>query len=76
MLTRKGPQMNRDYIVTVCSACRCASCWHGEFMCQASRTAGTVDIRASVLRGERREHSIHFSVAKLREVCGYVRYAP
>lgn len=64
-----------DYLVTVCSACRCASCWHGEFMCDASRTAGTVNVRASVLRAEAREHPDNFSTAKLQWVCGAVRYA-
>ncbi len=64
-----------DYYVIVCSACRCASCWHGESLCQASRTAGTVEVRASELRREDREHPSYFSEAKLREVCGSVRYA-
>lgn len=64
----------RDYYVTVCSACRCASCWHGEFMCQASRNASTTEVPASELRRERREHPGCFSVARLREVCGNVRY--
>ena len=67
--------MRRDYYVTVCSACRCASCWHAEFMCQANRHAGTVEVLASELRREDREHPRYFSVSKLREVCGDVRYA-
>lgn len=67
--------MTRDYYVTVCSACRCASCWHAEFMCQRSQTAGTIEVLASVLRGEDREHPSYYSVTKLREVCGDVRYA-
>lgn len=62
-----------DYYVTVCAACRCASCWHGAFMCQSSRGASTVDVRASELRAEHREHPSYFSVARLREVCGAVR---
>jgi hypothetical protein len=28
-------------IITVCDACLCASCWHGEFMCEEAQTAGT-----------------------------------
>lgn len=39
-----------DYYVTVCLSCRCASCWHGIFLCPASRTAGTIDVLASVLQ--------------------------
>ena len=65
-----------DYIVMVCASCRCASCWHGEFLCHASATAATVDVRASELRSEQREHQSHFSVSKIREVCGTVRYVP
>lgn len=64
-----------DYYVTVCSACRCASCWHGVFLCGASRNAGTVEVRASELLQDDREHPSYFSAAKLREVCGNVRYA-
>ncbi len=63
-----------DYFVTVCSVCRCASCWHGEFMCEASRNAGNVEVLASVLRGENREHPDNFGIAKLQQVCGPVRY--
>lgn len=63
-----------DYMVTVCAACRCASCWHGEFMCQQSGTANTVDVAASVLRAENREHASNFSEGKLMNVCGNVKY--
>jgi hypothetical protein len=61
-----------DYMVTVCAACRCASCWHGEFYCEASRSAGLVAARASELRSERREHTDHFSRQKLFDVTGTV----
>ena len=64
-----------DYYVTVCDRCRCASCWHGEFMCEVSRDAGTIEVRASTLLKEDREHPDNFSIAKLTEVCGSVRYA-
>lgn len=63
-----------DYYVTVCSVCRCASCWHGEFMCQQAQEAGTVDVLASRLRQENREHLDNFSIARLSEVCGAVRH--
>lgn len=68
--------MKKDYHVTVCAACRCASCWHGDALCQASRSADTTEVLASELRRERREHPSYFSVARIREVCGVVRYAP
>lgn len=70
------PTVYPDYWVTVCSACRTASCWHGEFMCQASANASTVDVRASALRVEDREHPSYFSADRVREVCGVVRHAP
>jgi hypothetical protein len=31
-----------DHKVTVCDRCLRACCWHGEFMCDNARTAGTV----------------------------------
>ncbi len=64
-----------DYWVTVCSACRTASCWHGEFMCDRFRDAGTIDVLASAIRGEDRENRSNYSIRKIREVCGSVRYA-
>jgi hypothetical protein len=68
--------MKHDYWVTVCSACRTAACWHGEFLCGRARTADTVDERASVLMNEDREHRGHFTRARLLDVCGSVREAP
>jgi hypothetical protein len=62
-----------DYLATVCSRCRCASCWHGVFMCMDSRCASTVDVPASVLRAEDREHPSNFSRAALLRICGVVR---
>jgi len=64
----------RDYLVTVCDACRTASCWHGVLMCQRSSGAGTVNVLASVLQDEDREHRDNYSVAELVRVCGSVRY--
>ena len=69
-----GMRQQRDYWVTVCDACRTASCWHGVFMCQASARAGTTDVLASVLHAEDREHRDNYSEAALQRVCGSVRY--
>lgn len=66
--------IDRDYWVTVCAACRCASCWHAEFFCASARTASTTEAKASLLRDEDREHPSNYSVDKIREVCGSVRY--
>lgn len=63
----------RDYLVTVCSACRRASCWHDSFPCANATTASTVDVLASKLREEDREHPSHFSRERLIAVCGQVK---
>jgi hypothetical protein len=59
-----------DYPVTVCAACLCASCWHGEFMCQRSRSADVTTRKASELVALGREHPSCFSREKIREVTG------
>jgi len=64
-----------DYYVTVCKECRTASCWHGEFMCQKAQHADVVDVLASVLCAENREHPENYSREKLLDVCGVVRDA-
>ena len=43
-------------MITVCDACLTASCWYGEFMCQASQGAGTVNLPIETLRGLGLEH--------------------
>lgn len=68
--------LKTDYWITVCSACRCASCWHGEFVCDRARGAATTQTLASVLSCEDREHPSNFSEDRLRAVCGTVRYVP
>lgn len=32
-----------DRKVTVCDKCLCASCWHGTFMCDDAKGAGTTE---------------------------------
>ena len=59
-----------DYLVTVCSACLQASCWHGEFMCDEAYTAGVKELRASELCFLSREHPDHYSRVKLLRVTG------
>ena len=50
-----------DRLVTVCDKCLRASCWHGEFMCDDARSAGTVQKTVAQLRSLRLEHPHHFS---------------
>ncbi len=36
--------------VTVCANCKRASCWYGSFMCDDSKTAGTIQMTLKELR--------------------------
>lgn len=56
--------------VTVCEACLTASCWHGEFMCQRSGSAGTTTRTVAELDALDREHPSNYSVETVRNVCG------
>lgn len=71
-LTARNRMPRGDRLVTVCSACLCASCWHGELMCGDARGGDTVDLPVRELRRLRREHPSYYSAAKVREVCGGV----
>ncbi len=46
-----------DYEVEVCDECLRACCWHGQFMCEDSRNAGTVIKTVRELKELGREHS-------------------
>lgn len=59
-----------DRLISVCSACRRASCWHGDFMCDEAWSAAIVEVPRCVLVGEGREDPHHFSDTRLREVEG------
>ena len=59
-----------DRQVTVCAECLKASCWHGEFMCDRSRSADITTRTVRELRKLNREHPSHYSVEKIRAVCG------
>jgi len=57
-------------VVTVCSACLRASCWHGQFMCDGSKTAGTVRKTVAELRPLRLEHPDYWKLAAILDpVC-------
>jgi len=45
-----------DRLVTVCEACKMACCWHGVFLCEDYRTAGTIQLSISELRRLTLEH--------------------
>ena len=42
--------------VTVCDKCLMASCWQGEFMCDESKTAGTIEKPIRELKKLNLEH--------------------
>ena len=67
--------MRQDYWVIVCDKCLTASCWHGEFICQQSQSAGVTKKLASELKALNLEHPSHYSRKKLIEVCGCVQHA-
>jgi ABC-type oligopeptide transport system substrate-binding subunit len=60
----------RERLITVCSACLCASCWHMVFPCSDYRTAGTVQKTATQLRRHGREHPDYFSRKEVERHCG------
>lgn len=57
-------------VVVVCAECLTASCWHGEFMCNGSASAGITTRTAAQLDALNREHPDHYSAEKVRRVCG------
>ncbi len=56
-------------LITVCSKCYEASCWQGEFMCDESKTAGTLklSIEALIARGTREHPSYWQTDEELQE---------
>lgn len=59
-----------NHLVEVCDKCLCASCWHGEFMCQQAHHAGIVTKTVDQLDAMNRENPEHYSREKIYEVCG------
>lgn len=59
-----------ERLVTVCASCLCAICWHGDLYCCEAKTAGTVQMTVTQLRRLKLEHRSHYSVKRIREVCG------
>lgn len=47
--------------ITVCSACKRASCFYGIFYCEEARTAGLIRMAVSELRKLKLEHSSYWS---------------
>lgn len=64
------PKDRDTRLVTVCAECLQASCWHGEFMCDRSQNADTLDVPVYELQRMKREHPSHFSVENIAKVTG------
>lgn len=67
--------VTRDYLVTVCDECLCASCWHGEIMCQDAYLARTRRMKASELNRLNKEHPSYYRPTRLLKICGGLTYA-
>ena len=57
-----------DRKVTVCAACKMATCWQGIFMCQESQHANVIDLPISELKKLDLEHPSYWSVEHLKRL--------
>lgn len=65
---------NLERLITVCSECFRASCWHGDFFCEGYRNAGTVKKSESALRALAVEHPSYYAKARIEKICGSTEY--
>ena len=56
--------------VEVCDNCGCASCWHGEFMCDAASTAVTTIKTVGELDKLSIENKDHYSKVRIFQIYG------
>jgi len=66
-----GEQSDADRLVTVCSECLMATCWHGIFLCDRSRSANIVKKPIRDLRALNREHESYWSKEHLEQYGDY-----
>lgn len=45
-----GLRLPDDFLITVCTECKRACCWQGEFMCDAARTADITELTVAELK--------------------------
>lgn len=55
-------RLSDETVVTVCSECLKASCWHWKFPCDKARTAGTKRMAVGELRKLDREHESNWDI--------------
>lgn len=70
------PGRSRERLITVCSECFRASCWHGDFFCDAYRTAGLVKKGERELERLAVEHPSYYAQARIEKICGSTEYVP
>ena len=68
--TKNGRNKEAKRKIEVCDNCLCASCWHGEFMCDDSRSAGTTLKTVAELSKLGLENKEHYSREKFLMVYG------
>lgn len=59
-----------DTLIEVCSKCLTAACWHGYFMCDDAREAGTVWKTVKQLDQFGLENPEHYSKEYIERICG------
>ena len=64
--------MINDKVIQVCDKCLRACCWYGMFMCDDSRTAGTVYKTVRELKALNAEHSDYWTDKQLIHIYGEV----
>jgi hypothetical protein len=53
--------MNEYQPITVCDRCYRASCWNGDFLCDDSTIASTIELPIWILKKLELEHPDHWS---------------
>lgn len=62
--------MNHNKLIMVCSACKTASCWHGEFMCDDAKHADTELKTVAELHKFNLEREDRWSDQTMQEIYG------
>jgi hypothetical protein len=62
----------KNKIIEVCSECRTAACWYGEFMCDMAQNASTILVSQKILADEKREHPSYWSDEEMGKIYGEV----
>lgn len=65
-MTRSTPPTDHHRKITVCSACLCASCWHGHFECADALLAPTTRLTVAELDKLGREHPSQYLAQRER----------